>query len=179
MRTLLDVTDGPRRERDRTSVAAGGPRALAALAVVALLAMVGCSDERPKNKPEDLPAAYAEVIRFFVERADLEDETPTVFVEPLGEGLGIGLDTQASIVSATEEFADVRFIDDRSEALDDEGVRDDGIFLGLGPAVMERRLLRIDVDEIRSDDAETSWAFELEHDGDQAWVLTSPPHAAP
>ncbi len=79
-----------------------------------------------------------------MDRSGAESERPVVFIEPRGEGLDIGLDTQAAVISASEEFAEVRFIDDRSEALDDEGVRNGGIFIALGPGTQERDLLVVE-----------------------------------
>lgn len=122
--------------------------------------IAGCSSESSTDGGSTADA-YAVVIGWFVDRSSSEGERPLVFVEALGEGVGIGLDTQAAVVSSTEEFAEVRFIDDRSEAFDGEVVRDGGIFLALGPAVGSDRSSTIEAVEIESESETASWTFDL------------------
>ena len=122
--------------------------------------------------------AYATVIRWFVGRMPGDADRPVVFVEARGEGVGIDLDTQASVVDSTQSFAEVRFIDDRSEALDSEGVRDGGILLALGPVVAEANTAVIEADELLDEDRVTSRHFEL-HASDGDWVLQGEPTILP
>lgn len=67
------------------------------------------------------------------------EELPTVFVEPLGDGFLIDLKVQAKVVKNLEAVAEVRFIDDRVEAVDEDEpgrpVRPNGLLIGLGPLV--------------------------------------------
>lgn len=67
------------------------------------------------------------------------EELPTVFVEPLGDGFVIDLRVQAKVVSNLEAVAEVRFIDDRIEAVDTDEpgrpVKPNGLLVGLGPLV--------------------------------------------
>ncbi|MFN0026135.1 MAG: hypothetical protein ACKV2O_02955 [Acidimicrobiales bacterium] len=62
-----------------------------------------------------------------------------VFVEPLGEGYVIDLATQARVVTALETVVQVRFIDHRAEAIDEDRpgkpVRDEGTLVAVGPIV--------------------------------------------
>lgn len=124
----------------------------------------------------DVAGAYSEVLRWFVDRGGPHSERPVVFIEPRGEGLDIGLDTQAAVISAADGFAEVRFIDDRSEALDEEGVRDGGIFIALGPGTQDRDLLIVECDEILAEDDELSWSFTLRYrDGQWSRIGTPQP----
>jgi hypothetical protein len=129
------------------------------LVCVALFLGACSSDGAPERG--STADAYAVVIRWFVDRSGSDEERPLVFVEALGEGVGIGLETQAAVVSSTDEFAEVKFIDDRSEALGDDGVRDGAIFIALGPAVESRRSATIESAEIMSDSKSIGWTFNL------------------
>ena len=99
-----------------------------------------------------------------------------VFVDVLGEGFEIDLDLQAAIVSSSEEFAQVRFIDARSEAFGDgDTVRDEGFLLAFGPAAIDGRTASITSDEVDSPDSARSWSFEVRHDGEGRWSLVGAP----
>ncbi len=67
------------------------------------------------------------------------EELPTVFIEPLGDGYLIDLGVQAKVVKNLEAVAQVRFIDDRMEAVEAEEpgqpVRPNGMLVALGPLV--------------------------------------------
>ena len=151
--------------------------ASACAVVVGLMCIASCSPNETTSTG-DVADAYAVVVRWFTDRLVAEDEPPVVFVESRGEGLAIGLELQAAIVAATEDFAKVRFIDDRSEALDSDGVRDGGIFLALGPAVADGSMLEIECDEIVSATADTGWTFQLVY-RDQTWELRRDPVRSP
>lgn len=158
--------------RGRFVVSSRVRSAFAAVACVALILSACSSDDAPKRG--STADAYAVVIRWFVDHSGSDQERPTVFVEALGEGVGIGLDTQAAVVSSTGDFAEVKFIDDRSEALSDEGVRDGGIFIALGPAVESERSVTIDAAEIESDTESIGWTFDLISRAG-TWTLTDDP----
>jgi hypothetical protein len=79
-------------------------------------------------------------------------------------------------VSSSEDFAQVRFIDDRSEALgEDEIVRDDGILLAVGPAIIDGDTVSITSEEVAGGDGAMSWTFEVRRDRDGRWSLGGPP----
>jgi hypothetical protein len=60
-----------------------------------------------------------------------------VFAGSLDEQQAISLEVQAAVVEQLEEFATVRFVDERTEAIDDtddrEPVLDDGVLILLSP----------------------------------------------
>jgi hypothetical protein len=138
--------------------------------------LVACSSSG-SGDDADVGGAYAAVVRWFVDQSAKGADTPVVFVDTQGEGFEIELGLQATIVSATEEFAHVRFIDDRSEAFGERGetVRDEGILLAVAPAVIDGRRVSIDCDQIIAPDRVTSWTFELQRDSEQRWSLVVAP----
>ncbi|MGH8986957.1 MAG: hypothetical protein ACRDY6_24260 [Acidimicrobiia bacterium] len=79
-----------------------------------------------------------------------------VFVGPINEDVDISLGVQAAVVEDLDEFATIRFVDDKSEAIDSgetEPVIDDGILVLLGavpagdsPSV--RAVRYVDVDDV-------------------------------
>jgi hypothetical protein len=150
--------------------------AVAVATIVPLGAACGSADEpATEGSTHD---AYAAVIQWFVSRVPGERDQQVVFVEARGEGVGIDLETQAAVVASTESFADVRFIDDRSEALDEEGVRDDGIALALGPVVTEDSTAVVEADELLDEDTLESRRFDLRLvEGE--WVLQGEPAILP
>lgn len=150
-------------------------RAVSLVLLVAAIAatVMSCSSANSSEKG-DVVDAYAQVIRWFVERAPSGADTQLVFVEARGEGLGIDLDVQAAVVKSTQSVADVRFIDDRSEAIQEDQVRDGGILLAIGPAVVDGRSATIECDEYRDVDVAISRRFSLVFAGGE-WVVRGEP----
>lgn len=109
---------------------------LAVVAPVALLVLAGCSDDG--EGPDDRAAVYTSVLRNIVPLpAPPVEERTYVFVEPLADEVAIPLEVQAEVVSELEDVAEVRFIDDRDEAIEHDGerVREGGVLVGLGAIV--------------------------------------------
>lgn len=120
-------------------------RALLTLTIIATLGLSACTDDGGSAAPQDpnarLTDIYVATIRTVVahERPDITTEEPVdpvVFVSPR-EGVDIGLDVQAGVVVALEDWATIRFIDEITEAIEpnepDGTVRDGGMLIGLGP----------------------------------------------
>lgn len=118
---------------------------LAAVAACCL-GLAGCA-ESDAGPGDDDPAAarqdrsitiYSGIIASVgaeIEREPEDESTPTVFVEGL-DGATVPLEVQVGVVGTLEETLTVRFIDERSEAFDEEvegePVRGDGRFVELG-----------------------------------------------
>jgi hypothetical protein len=99
-----------------------------------------------------------------------------VFVESLGPG-DIDLEVQVDIVRHFEPVVDIRFIDTRTEALDESAagapVRDGGILLGLGPVPVAGPIdIRGEV--YRTADRVVGYRFRVARSG-QTMVLIEPP----
>jgi len=152
---------------------AGGVVGLVAVALVA------CSSPEPDAAPE-VGGAYTEVVEWFVDRAPTGSEPPVVFMESLGEGFEMDLGLQATIVAEAQERAQVRFIDERSDALGEAGeeVRDGGILLAVGPAAADGDEVTIDAEQFVSVDESSSWVFRLRADEDGAWTIVGAPAEA-
>ena len=126
---------------------------------------------------------YETIVRWFSERSPDDPDPLPVFIESRGEGASIELDVQAELIQSTQDFATVKFIDSREEALvtNDDGtvvVADGGILVRLAPVIEEGRKVRLDVDVHQSDENFTTMQFTLNLDNDE-WVLEEPPVEVP
>jgi hypothetical protein len=171
--SIHDVRD--RRLRRRNRPAPDGV-ASSLIRVAACLMLVGACASTSGDDP-DVAGAYAYIIEWIVADSASDSDPPVAFVVPQGEGFGIDLSLQAGVISDLEDEVDVRFVDDRTEAFDDGAVRDDGVLIGLGPAVTDGAEVVIDGDETVSIDEVTAWEFRLRRVGDE-WSFTAPPTAS-
>jgi len=144
----------------------------------ALLAGCGDGDGSRDSRVAD---AYIVVVEWVLAEPEFApdptlDEMPPVFVDGLGTG-EIDLDVQVEIVRHFEPVVDIRFIDTRTEALDESEVgtpvRDGGLLLGLGPVPVEGPI------DIRGEvyqtlDRVVGYRFRVARSG-QTMVLIEPP----
>jgi len=133
---------------------------------------VGCTNLSPsKSRASDV---YAAIVRSFATQP--EDKPPLkVFVEPRGEGSSISVDVQADLITAVEDVAEVRFIDARSEALEENEagvlvVRDVGILLAFGPVPNDASDVVVEVDEYVNDTNLATHRFVMHRSGEE-WVI--------
>ena len=152
----------------------------AATVSASVLTMASCT-ETSSSSTVDVSGAYVATIQWFVAQVgpnpDPEAEQLTVFVERRGEGTEFDLSMQADVVDKASGFANVKFIDDRAEALatDDGELRWDGILLALGPAVVsDNGEASIDADLVAADSSTESWRLVLRATGD-VWVVRDEP----
>jgi hypothetical protein len=109
-----------------------------ALVSAALLAAPACSDddETPDSSSRDSDVYTAILDNVAAEQPVEDEETPVVYVAPLGNEKPIPLDVQVSVVDATADIAVVRFVDEAEQAIDQDGdgepVIDDGVLVSLG-----------------------------------------------
>ncbi len=104
------------------------------------LASTACTSDAPADDRE--LGIYASVLDWIFDQPDVEVGTtpegdgPPAYIEHLGSG-EIAIDVQVDIIGRFDGEVDIRFIDDRQEALDESlpgsPVRDEGILIGLGP----------------------------------------------
>jgi len=114
------------------------------LAVLFALANVltGCTGSTEVDNTARNAAVYQSVILDVVDQSGVEldstEELPTLFIEAF-DADGIALQVQVEVVNNLIEHYDVRFIDDREEAiameLADLPVRENSLLIGLGPLV--------------------------------------------
>jgi hypothetical protein len=125
-------------------------------------ALVGCGGDGEDADDEERTALVLEaIVRDYAADLAVEpDVVPVVFVAE-ADDVEISIGVQAATVEAVHDDVDVRFVDDRDEAIDDEvdgaPLRVPGVLLGLGPIDSEPAVVEVDVeryvDEVeRSDD---------------------------
>ena len=134
--------------------------------------VAGCTSLSPsKARASDV---YATIIRSFATQA-ADEPSLKVFVETRGEGSSISVDVQAEVVTAVEDVAEVRFIDARSEALEESEpgifvVRDAGILLAFGPVPNDASDLVVEVDQYIEDTLLAAHRFVMRSSGDE-WKI--------
>lgn len=155
---------------------------MALVLAVSVIALGACGESSPASPRVRAAAVYDTVIRWFVTETTAgmpePPETIPVFVEPRGEGAIIKLEVQADVVSRLQDAADVRFVDDREEALgtDDDGaavVVDGGILLRLSPVVEEGDRVTLEVDQWLQERLNT-YLFTLTR-VDDLWTIVGEP----
>lgn len=161
----------PARSRRFTLPALVG---VAVLAAAAVLAACGDDDDDPVVEPPTAstlpsvpkPDVLVTAIRHVADlRPPDDDKLPVVYVVAVGEN-GIGAGLQADVASALLDDIDVRFADERSEAVDDseEGapVIDGGVLMLVGDVPDQAEPVSIAV-EVYYDEADrTRQVFTLE-----------------
>jgi hypothetical protein len=142
--------------------------------------LAGCGDNGG-NRDGTVADAYIVVVEWILAEPEFAPdptlaETLPVFVESLGPG-EIDLDVQVAMVVHFEPIVDIRFIDTRTEALDETAVgapvRDGGLLLGLGPVPAA---VPIDIrgEVYRTADRIVGYRFRVARSG-QTMVLVEPP----
>lgn len=116
------------------------------LAAVFLVAgvLIGCVNNTDGDNTARNAAVYRSVIADVIDRSgvvlDSEEDSPVVFIEAF-DADGISLEVQVEVVSSFVEQYEIRFIDDRDEAIamDLTGlpVRANSLLIGLGPIVLD------------------------------------------
>ena len=159
-------------------------RATLVRAVVAILlcglGLAGCGDD-DRSGDSRAASAYIAVVEWVLAEPEFAfdptlDEIPPVFVESLGPG-EIDLDVQVEIIRHFEPDIDIRFIDTRTEALDESKVgapvRDGGLLLGLGP-VPAQAPIDVRGEVYQTLDRVFGYRFQVAQSG-QTMVLIGPP----
>jgi hypothetical protein len=131
--------------------------------LVATTVAVGSCGAEDGRSTERGAQVYDAVIRALVSEppghpdTGAEQRDRVVYAGPLGEKVDVSLEVQVAVVDQLEEFATIRFVDSRNEAIDDDEerkpVREDGVLLLLGripdgrsPSVEATRYVDVDED---------------------------------
>lgn len=103
------------------------------------------------------------------------DVLPVVYVVAVGES-EIPADIQADVAADLDGDADIRFADERSEAVleheDHMPVRNDGVLLAVGPVPADTEPVHMDVEIYRSDDDWSKVELTIAR-GSSQWTVTS------
>ena len=168
-------------------VEAGRFLSLVWVALAAGAAASGCSSNAidPGADPADdrTAAVYEPIIGWLVDDepgiGDDNEAEWVLYVASRSETV-IDIDVQAAVYADMEEVVEVRFIDDRAEAVDgeleDEPVRDLGLLIGLGAVPPEGETVEVYADRYRQIGMVDAWRFVVRQ-VDGGWELDGEPVA--
>jgi hypothetical protein len=142
---------------------------------VATLAGCGSSSDAEDSRPADVYVATIQRVLADESPSNGTDELPVVYVVPLGEN-AIDATVQAEVAGDLREAADVRFADERSEALDEDEpgqpVRDDGLLIAIGDVPERGNPVEVEVEIYRSEADSSSRLFTVSRRGSH-WTVRS------
>jgi hypothetical protein len=153
---------------------------LTALLVSVALGSAACGADERTAADDRVIAIYSTVIRAL---APPEGETTTplsgpVFVVAADERSPISLEVQAGVVDELHEFATIRFVDERSEAIDtadeDEPVHQDGVLITLGKIPRGRTNVTIEAQRYERVGTATTYRIGLQRFG-TTWKVVGLP----
>ncbi len=165
-----------------------GNRALRTIGTVAVVAvgLTACSSgsDDPAAGDGRTAAVYESILHWMIDEEHVveSNERPewVMFVAPRSEE-PIDIDVQVAVVGALDPRIFVRFIDDRTEAVDadseGEPVRDEGILVGLGAVPQESDRVEVYADRYRNSDDVEAWTVTVRRSGD-TWELVGDPAPA-
>lgn len=143
---------------------------------LAVATMTACSSQSASEVRAG--EVYEAAVRWLAMEHDDDPDPLPLFIEPRGEGTAIKLEVQADLVDATSDVANVRFTDDRDEAITTEDdiqvVRDDGELIRLGPVVEDGQRVSLEVDRWIGDERFATLLFLLRQDG-ETWTTIADP----
>ncbi len=150
---------------------------VAVLAAAVLLAACGDDDGGAQDTSSRESDVYAAILGTVAASEPHVDETPIIYVAPLGNDKPIPLDVQVSVVDAVADDAVVRFVDEADQAIDQEDdgepVIDDAVLVRLGAVPPDGRTVNVpgEVYHTKSDTSVVEYKVTQTADG---WVVTSP-----
>lgn len=157
-------------------------RSLAATALSATMVIASCGSDAITSGPDDdrVSEIYTAALDWVLEnQTDLGSNRPDWVMYVIGRGdEPIDVDVQATVVANFESRVEIRFVDERSEAVDaeisSEPVRDEGLLVGLGTVSSEGDAVELYVDIYRSHDDALAWQMEVSR-RDPAWQVADDP----
>jgi hypothetical protein len=146
-------------------------------AAVTAVTMAGCgtSSDAEDSRPDDVYVATIQRVLADESPSTEPDELPVVYVVPRGENK-IEATVQAEVASELRHVADVRFADDRDEALDEDEqgkpVLDEGVLVAVGEVADRGNPVEVEVEIYHSEDDSSSLLFTVSRRSSQ-WTVTS------
>ncbi len=106
--------------------------------VLVLVAAAACSDGEESAAADRTAQVVEAIVRDYAAEVVVDgDAVPVVFVAEAGDGAELTIEVQVATVDAVHDDVDVRFVDDREEAIDTDAdgspLKEPGVLLGLGP----------------------------------------------
>lgn len=164
-------------------IAAERGRPLAAM-LLPLLFLAGCvnGDDDRDNTARDA-VIYRVVIADLVERSAVEfdgtEEVPVVFIEAFGAD-GIPLQVQVEVVAGFIEQYEIRFIDERDEAIEvgvpGSTVEFGGVLIGLDPIIGDDTA-DVHAEIYVSSDEITAYDYTMVPGGEDGWSVVGDPRS--
>ena len=163
----------------RWAAGARGARLVARLPASAVLVLASCGVGHGSGANDRAIAIYSVVIRTVVTQPpggrQVTVSHAPVFVVAADTHAPISLEVQAGIVDALHAFATIRFVDERSEAIDDadphKSVVNDGILVTLGRIPTGTRVVNVDAQRYERAGASASYRIRLQRSGSR-WIAT-------
>jgi hypothetical protein len=150
------------------------------LLVATTVAIGSCSSEGGQSV-ERSAHVYAAVIRALVSEppghpdTEAEERDRVVYAGPLGGKVEVSLEVQVAVVEELEEFATIRFVDSRNEAIDDdergEPVREHGALVLLG-SIPDGRSVSIEAARYVDVDETARFRVTVERSG-RKWTVVN------
>lgn len=147
------------------------------VAAIAMLFAASCDDssDSEMSRRAQIFVAVVEAALDEVAAAPPSDALPVVYVMRVGE-TAIDAPVQADVADALHERADVRFADERSEAVVEDveelPVRDDGVLVAIGDVAEEGEPIEVEVEVYRSVDDSFRWVLTLSGRS-SLWTVTA------
>jgi hypothetical protein len=145
------------------------------LFVAALLAVAtACSGSAAKAKDTNVADVYTAVLRQLLPASAGEEDKRVVYVAPFAEQKAFALETQVDVIANMAKEADVRFVDELSEAVtDDPGDPAKGTeVLLLGPVTATGTAgttVEVDAQRYLSESEQVKYRFQVSSN-DETWT---------
>jgi hypothetical protein len=139
-----------------------------------VLLIVACGDGNGSNADDRVSAIYATTIRAVVadDEPDAESDVP-VFVAPADPEAPISLGVQAGVVDQLHDFATIRFVDEPSEAIDEDDparpVVEEGVLVTLGAVPERGDNVTVMAERYQTADSTRTFRVQLER-ADSTWT---------
>lgn len=151
------------------------------IAASVALVFFGCSESTPAEGNARDAAVVEQVVRSVVATVPVDDEAiPVAYV--LGADGTMAIEVQAAVAAALVDEVDVRFADERSQAIDDStdalAVRDDGVLVVVGTIPAQGRVIDVEAERYLSADDYDRLVLSLRF-SDPDWAVTSTSVAPP
>jgi len=148
--------------------------ALLCVAALALLA-AACGSSAAKAKDSSTADAYTAVLKHLMPPPDPNEDKQVVYVAPFANQKAITLETQVDVIDALTALATVRFVDELSEAVQDDApgspAKGSEVVL-LGPLVTTGSVTEVEAQRYASETDQVRYRFRVTSTADGGWEAT-------
>jgi ABC-type Fe3+-hydroxamate transport system substrate-binding protein len=148
--------------------------ALLCVAALALLA-AACGSSAAKAKDSSTADAYTAVLKHLMPPPDPNEDKQVVYVAPFANQKAIALETQVDVIDALTALVTVRFVDELSEAVQDDApgspAKGSEVVL-LGPLVTTGSVTEVEAQRYASETDQVRYRFRVTSTADGGWEAT-------